>query len=89
MCGSLGLIPPKLRSRGTGAPAAGAPARVEWSLTDRTSLPAELHAALLRLLLDNLAHAVSPSNPHSYQTANSPVVRKLFGCVRLPEVPSR
>ena len=52
-------------------------------LTHRDSLPAELHAALLKLLLDNLAHAVSPSNPHSYQSANSLVVRKIFGSVSL------
>ena len=47
----------------------------------RESLPVDLHPALLQLLLDNLSHAVSPSNPYSTQPANALVVRKLFGTV--------
>lgn len=51
------------------------------TLPPRNTLPPDLHSALLKLLLDTLHHAISPTNPYSYRSANNVVVRKLFGCV--------
>ncbi|CAK9779796.1 ARM repeat-containing protein [Cutaneotrichosporon oleaginosum] len=48
---------------------------------DWDSLPTEMQPALLALILDTLAEAVSPTNATTHQPGNAIVVRKLFGCL--------
>ncbi|KAK4687604.1 importin-13, partial [Tremellales sp. Uapishka_1] len=48
---------------------------------DWETLPDALRPSLLNLLLEYLASALNPANPHTYQSGNGIVLRKLFGCL--------
>lgn len=73
-----------LRTHGAGQDLArlvGSASTRSLAANDRDSLPETLRPALLSLLLETLAEAVSPTQPHTFQPGNAVVVRKLFGCV--------